>query len=187
MNHKQPRIGIVVSSTRPSRICRQIAEWFYTIVSEEKQLSFSFIDLLEINLPFLDEPNIPASGLYEYQHTKDWSELITSYTGFVFVFPQYNWGYPAPLKNALDFLYTEWAEKPVSLVTYGRHGGSKAALQMQQILKGLHMRNTHTNLEISINETMFNEAGQFKHIQTDLASYKATAHSMTNELSALLL
>jgi len=58
----------------------------------------------------------------------------------VFVTPQYNWGYPAALKNALDHLYSEWAGKPAMIVTYGGHGGGRCAAQLRQVLEGLHMQ-----------------------------------------------
>jgi NADPH-dependent FMN reductase len=47
-------------------------------------------------------------------HTKAWSKLISSFAGFVLVFPQYSWGYPTALKNALDYLYNEWRDKPAT-------------------------------------------------------------------------
>jgi hypothetical protein len=56
------------------------------------------------------------------------------------VFPQYNWGYPAVLKNALDYLYREWRDKPASFITYGTRGGIKAAEQFTGVLQGLHVR-----------------------------------------------
>ena len=55
----------------------------------------------------LDEPLNAALQDYKHAHTKAWSNLISSFAGFVFVFPQYNWGHPAALKNALDYLYYE--------------------------------------------------------------------------------
>ena len=58
----------------------------------------------------------------------------------IFVTPQYNWGYPAPLKNALDHLYKEWAGKPAMIVSYGGHGGGRCAQQLRQVLDGLHMQ-----------------------------------------------
>jgi NAD(P)H-dependent FMN reductase len=62
----------------------------------------------------------------------------------VFVTPQYNWGYPAPLKNALDHLYREWRDKPAVIVTYGQRGGGKCAQQLRQVADGLHMRTAET-------------------------------------------
>ena len=118
------------------------------------------VDLQEIDLPFLDEPIMAARGRYEHEHTVRWSELVRSYDGFVFVFPQYNWGYPAVLKNALDFLYHEWADKPAGLVTYGSRGGGLAATQLRQVLQGLHMRSTETNIELKTDETMLTRRRQ---------------------------
>jgi NAD(P)H-dependent FMN reductase len=77
---------------------------------------------------------------------------VSSVDGFIFVFPQYNWGYPAPLKDALDYLYVEWRDKPASYVTYGTRGGSKAAEQFHQLLQGLHMRELDDHLEVVITD-----------------------------------
>jgi NAD(P)H-dependent FMN reductase len=60
----------------------------------------------------------------------------------VLVTAQYNWGYPAALKNAIDHLYREWRGKPVLLVTYGGHGGDKCAAQLRQVLGGIGVRLT---------------------------------------------
>jgi NAD(P)H-dependent FMN reductase len=86
-----------------------------------------------------DEPHMPHGGGYAFEHTRAWSAKIAAADAFVFVSPQYNWGYPAALKNALDHLYGEWAGKPVMIVTYGGHGGDKCAEQLQQVCEGLHM------------------------------------------------
>ena len=114
----KPKIAIIVGSNRPTRICRTVAEWVMNEMQHEA-LSLSLLDLAEVNLPFLDEPEIPAHHSYQNPHTKAWSKMVSGYDGFVLVFPQYNWGYPAVLKNALDYLYDEWAHKPVSVMCYG--------------------------------------------------------------------
>jgi NAD(P)H-dependent FMN reductase len=185
MNNKS-KIAIVICSTRPGRICKEISEWVMSIMESNQQLDLSFIDLLEINLPFLDEPKMPALGQYQHEHTKVWSALVKSYDGFVFVLPQYNWGYPAPLKNALDYLYVEWADKPALIVTYGNHGGGKAALQLQGVLQGLHMRNTPTNLELSFNNKMLRKDGAFNDIRSDFASYEQPLLRLSAELHTML-
>jgi len=64
---------------------------------------------------------------------------IAAAAGLVFVTPQYNWGYPAALKNALDHLYLEWAGKPALIVAYGGHGGTRCAAQLSQVCEGLRM------------------------------------------------
>jgi NAD(P)H-dependent FMN reductase len=121
------RVAVIIGSTRSNRICDGIARWTVRAAQAESSLQYAFIDLAEVNLPFLDEPLKPAIGRYEHEHTRSWSRLVSSFDAFVLVFPQYNWGYPAPMKNALDFLYLEWHDKPVGVVTYGTRGGGTDA------------------------------------------------------------
>ena len=101
---------------------------------------FEVVDLKDWPLPMDDECNVPAGGGYAFEHTRAWSRKISEGDAFVFVTPQYNWGYPAPLKNALDHLYAEWSGKPAMIVTYGGHGGAKCAAQLRQVLDGLEMK-----------------------------------------------
>ncbi len=98
------------------------------------------LDLKDWPLPMDDEPGVPAAHPYENEHTRAFGRKIAAAGGFVFVTPQYNWGYPAPLKNALDHLYKEWSGKPAMIVSYGSHGGGRCARQLRQVLKGLNMK-----------------------------------------------
>jgi NAD(P)H-dependent FMN reductase len=182
----KPNIGVIVGSNRPTRICRTVAEWVLREM-QCNELNFSLIDLAEINLPFLDEPEIPALHHYQKNHTKSWSNVVGKHDGFVLVFPQYNWGYPAVLKNAMDFLYDEWAEKPVSIMCYGGHGGFQAVLAMKLVTQGLNMYNMSTNPPLHIEESMFNEHNQFKDIDTDFARYKVPLQSASAEFVSLLV
>jgi NAD(P)H-dependent FMN reductase len=136
----EQRIAVVIGSTRPTRICADIAAWACDTIQDGSALGYELLDLAKVNLPFLDEPLKAALHQYEHEHTRAWSRTIEGYDGFLFVFPQYNWGYPGVLKNALDYLYQEWHDKPVSFVSYGTRGGSKAAEQFSTVLHGLHMR-----------------------------------------------
>lgn len=101
-----------------------------------------------MNLKFLIW--VPYLGLYVHEKTRKWSELVQSYDGFVFVFPQYNWGYPAVLKNAIDYLGKEWQGKPVSLVTFGGHGGLQAQIAMKLVVTGLKMAALPVDLQINL-------------------------------------
>lgn len=181
----KPNIGIIVGSNRPTRICYGIAEWLRNAMQHDA-LDLRLIDLAELNLPFLDEPEMPAHGHYQNEHTKAWSRIIQGYHGFVLVFPQYNWGYPAVLKNALDYLYREWAHKPVSIVCYGNHGGFQGALAMRLVTQGLHMKTMATNIPLNIEDEMFDEHGQFKDINAALEPYRVSAHLVACEFASLL-
>jgi NAD(P)H-dependent FMN reductase len=177
-----PRVAVVIGSTRPTRICPGIATWVLRAAQEESPLRYELIDLAEVNLPFLDEPLKAALGQYEHEHTRAWSRLVSSYDGFLFVFPQYNWGYPAPLKNALDFLYQEWGGKPVSCVTYGTRGGGKGAQQLSGVLDGLHMRKLDDHLEVIISGDDVNENWELRDLETLMRPYRAQIRTIDAQL-----
>jgi NAD(P)H-dependent FMN reductase len=181
----KPKIGIIIGSNRPTRVCRIIADWARDGMSRD-DLEIDLIDLAEINLPFLDEPAIPARHLYTKDHTKAWSNKISSYDGFVLLFPQYNWGYPAVIKNALDFLYDEWANKPVSIMCYGSHGGFQGAMAMNLVTKGLKMKSMSSNVPLDIEDSMLDDQGQFIDIDEAFAGYAESLKSLATEFSNLL-
>lgn len=132
------KIGIIIGSTRPGRRSPLIAEWFAKNLPQT-EFTYDVIDLADFDLPFLDESDMPQNGTYQHDTTKRWSEKIATYAGFIFIVPQYNWGYPAVLKNALDYLYREWQGKPACLVTFGGHGGSQAQIALRLVMQGLKM------------------------------------------------
>lgn len=107
----------------------------------------------KIKLPFLNEEKLPALGQYTHSYTKSWSSLINSYDGIILLFPQDNSGYPASLKNALDYLGKEWDNKPISMVTYGGHGGPQAQIAMKLVLTGFHAKQLAVNPQLSLNLT----------------------------------
>jgi NAD(P)H-dependent FMN reductase len=182
----RPDIGIIIGTNRPARIGYGIAEWLQNAMPHDN-LDIDLIDLAKIDLPFLDEPDIPAHGHYQKEHTKAWSQLISRYAGFILLFPQYNWGYPAVLKNALDYLYEEWAGKPVSILCYGGHGGFQGALAMRLVTQGLRMRTMTTNIPLDITDDMFDEHGQFKNIAAALEPYRLPAQLLASEFAELLV
>lgn len=132
-------IFIIMGSVRPTRVCPVIAHWVKELGENLFCANFEVIDLLDYPMRMDDEPFLPIKGDYQNISTQIWSQKITSADAFIFVTPQYNWGYPAVLKNALDHLYQEWIGKPALIVSYGGHGGGKCAEQLQQVLTALKM------------------------------------------------
>jgi NAD(P)H-dependent FMN reductase len=130
---------VITGSVRAQRIGPDIANWVARIGREVLAREVEVIDLKDWPLPMDEEPGIPAVHGYVSERTKAWSEKIAGAGAVVFVTPQYNWGYPAALKNAIDHLYGEWSRKPGMIVTYGSHGGGKCAAQLRQVLEGLEM------------------------------------------------
>jgi NAD(P)H-dependent FMN reductase len=186
ISHIPDKVAIVIGSSRPQRICPQIAAWVQRSLVATGLIEVELVDLKEVGLPFLDEPIMASLGRYEHEHTIQWSERVRSYGAFVFVFPQYNWGYPAVLKNALDFLYDEWADKPAALVTYGSRGGGLAASQLTQVLQGLHMRSTDTNIELRTGEETYAGIGSLRDIDHAFSDYDEQLAALGTELQQLL-
>ena len=135
-----PRLLIVTASTRPGRVGPAITDWFAEIAAQHSGFEVEIADLAELNLPFHDEPVHPRLGQYEHEHTKRWSEIVDRADAVVFVMPEYNYSFSAPLKNAFDYLSREWQYKPVGFVSYGGvSGGLRAVQQFKQVVTTLTM------------------------------------------------
>ncbi len=114
-----PRLLIVIASTRPGRVGLPVGEWFIGAAREHGGFEVEVVDLLELSLPMMDEPNHPRFHNYTKDHTRAWSATVERADAFVFVTPEYNHSYPAPLKNAVDYLSQEWRHKALGFVSYG--------------------------------------------------------------------
>lgn len=126
------KLKIILASTREGRKGPAVAHWIVEAAKAHGAFDVELLDLAEFKLPFMDEPNHPRLKQYTHAHTKAWSATIESADAFIFVMPEYNFGYTAPLKNALDFVFQEWRNKPVGLVSYG---GVSGGLRATQLLK----------------------------------------------------
>jgi NAD(P)H-dependent FMN reductase len=100
----------------------------------------------------------------------------------VIVTPQYNWGYPGPLKNALDHLYHEWNAKPVLLVTFGGHGGSKAAAQLEQVLTGGLKMEYVGNVQITLPQALIRTEERAEADSDFLKAYEGEMDSVIDNL-----
>lgn len=130
-----PKLMIVIASTRPGRVGLPVAQWFESAARDHGGFEIDVADLAEIDLPFMDEPNHPRLQQYQHEHTKRWSARVDAADAFAFVMPEYNYGFNAPLKNALDFLNKEWQHKPLGLVSYGGvSAGTRAAQMVKQVV-----------------------------------------------------
>lgn len=137
------QVLVIVASTRPGRLAPTIADWFVQATRPEAAsdgTSVEVADLADIGLPLLDEPEHPSRGIYLHEHTRAWSRRGAAADAFVVVTPEYNYGMPAALKNALDFLYHEWTWKPVAFVSYGNTSAGTRSVQMaKQVITTLKM------------------------------------------------
>ena len=133
-------LGIIVGSTRPGRVGDQIARWFVERVQMHAGIDVDLIDLDALDLPFLDEAEHASTHVYRQPHTRSWSDRVARLDAVVLVTPEYNSSFPAPLKNALDFLADEWSGKPVAMVGYGGiSSGTRAVQALLPVVTSLWM------------------------------------------------
>jgi NAD(P)H-dependent FMN reductase len=150
------RLNVIIASTRPGRVGAQVADWFVPIAREHGGFEVRVVDLAELNLPFLDEPEPAVEGRgYVHEHTRRWSAITDAADAFVFVMPEYNTGYSAPLKNAIDYLYEEWAYKPVAFVSYGMSSaGLRAVNMIKQVVTNLRMMPVSDPVSIPLRQAL---------------------------------
>jgi NAD(P)H-dependent FMN reductase len=135
-----PRLQLIIGSTRPGRVALPVSEFIADRVRAHGAFDLDVADLAEIDLPIFDEPLHPRLRRYEHEHTKRWSARVDAADAFVMVTPEYNYGYPAVLKNAIDFVHAEWKYKPVGFVSYGGvAAGTRAVQQLKQVVTTLKM------------------------------------------------
>lgn len=125
-----PQLQILIASTRPGRVGEPVGRWVRAQAEAHGGFDLDVVDLLELDLPMMNERHHPRLGRYEHEHTKRWSARVAAADAFVWVMPEYNYGYTAPLKNAFDYLHAEWSHKPLGFVSYGGVSGGTRAVQL---------------------------------------------------------
>ncbi len=156
------KLHVIIGSTRPGRVGLPIGEWIYEQAKKNTEFETKLVDLAEINLPFLDEPNHPRFQQYTKEHTKQWSALINEADAYIFVTPEYNFSMPAPLKNAIDYLHHEWKYKPAGITSYGGvSAGTRSAQMLKQVLTGVGIMPIQEGIYMPMIRDHIGEKGEF--------------------------
>ena len=172
-------IKIITSTTREGRKGIAVANWITDFAKQTNKYNIELLDLAKINLPFMDEPNHPRLKQYQHEHTKKWSETINSADAFIIVLAEYNFGFPAPIKNAIDYLFHEWKYKPVGFVSYGGvSGGLRSAQMLKQVVTAVSMMPIADTVNIPFFVKLIDDKGIFVPNETIIKS----AESMFAEL-----
>jgi len=170
----QPVLRVIIGSTRPGRVGPAVAEWIARRAEEHGGFEVQVTDLAELGLPLFDEPNHPRLKQYVHQHTKDWSALADGSDAFIFVTPEYNYGFNAALKNAIDYLHAEWQHKAAGIVSYGGvAAGTRATQMLKQVLTAVKIMPVPESVNIPFIRESLDEDGRFK--PSELMDAHATA------------
>ncbi|MET9916958.1 NADPH-dependent FMN reductase [Streptomyces sp. NPDC059605] len=133
------RLVVLLGSVRDGRFGPAVAEWFLALARTRTDLDVDLIDLKEHPLP-LAMPGF-AGTLHEddARRRERLAARLAAADAFVVITPEYNHGFPAALKNFLDWFLDEWAAKPAGFVSYGGTGGGlRSVEQLRQVFAELH-------------------------------------------------
>ncbi len=156
-----PLVQVILGSTRQGRAGERVARWFLGQAGDRADLELELVDLRDWPLPFFDRPVPPMMGNYEDPAQQAWAAHVARADAYVLVTPEYNHGYPAVLKNALDTLFAEWRGKPVGFVGYGGAGGGiRAVEQLRQVVVELDMHPLRDAVQLPRVYAAFDDGGQ---------------------------
>ena len=131
---KRPKIGIIISTTRPGRFADIPTNWLFNIAKERNDADFEIVDLRDYPMPFFEEKMALHYAPTQNEAALRWGKKIASLDGYIFVTAEYNHSIPAVLKNALDYLYSEIHRKPATFLGYGGTGAARAVEHLRNIL-----------------------------------------------------
>lgn len=152
------KIKVILGSTRPNRFGIQPANWILDAAKKVENFEAELIDLKDYPMPFFEEEVGPSYIKEPYTNpaVAAFTKKMEEADGFIMITPEYNHAPSAVLKNALDYVYKEWAHKPVAIASYGSVGGARAVeqlrlavieLQMVPIKRSIHLTNHWANLD----------------------------------------
>ncbi|MGW3955419.1 NADPH-dependent FMN reductase [Streptomyces sp. NPDC004752] len=148
------RIAVVIGSVRRPRLADPLAAWLERELAAVNWVDLDVIDLAAVSLPMHEmQPGGAAASPI--------SGRLASADGFVFLTPEYNHSFPAPLKNAIDWHFTEWAYKPVAFVGYGGSGGIRAIEQLRTVFPELRATTVRESVLLPMAWEHLDDDGRF--------------------------
>jgi NAD(P)H-dependent FMN reductase len=155
-------ISVIVGSTREGRFSEKPANWIFQHLKKRQGVEARLLDLRDFPMPFFDQPITPAMPgrpAFEHPIVQKWTAAIAQSDGFVFVTPEYNYGPPAVLKNALDWVYPEWQRKAACFVSWGNAGGARAVQQLRENIVELQLAPIRSSVHIPVATLMAHYTG----------------------------
>ena len=183
MNAKEVlRVKIILGSTRPNRFSEQAGKWILEEAGKIAGISAEVLDLRDYAMPFFNEPVSPSykQEPYKNEAVARFTSKIAEGDAFIIVTPEYNRGTSGVLKNAMDWVYQEWNNKPVGFVAYGSVGGARAVEQLRLVAIELQMAPVRNAVHISAHWALLDEKGVLKAGALD--SYQQAAEGLLTQL-----
>jgi NAD(P)H-dependent FMN reductase len=157
-----PHIVVILGTTRDNRFGDTVAHWFLTRTEERADLTFQSVDLRDWQFPYYDH-SLPPSRIEYGEMAQRWADIIGPADGFIVITPEYNHGYPAVLKSALDAVYREWVRKPIAFVSYGGWAaGTRSVEQLRTVAIELQMAPIRPSVALQLAPRLFDAEGNLK-------------------------
>jgi NAD(P)H-dependent FMN reductase len=144
------KIAIIAGSNRPNALNPQVVDWVAEQLAQRGDVEAEIVRFDDFNLPVLDEPVPAGAHMYQNDHTKAWGAKLAEFDGYIFVTPEYNHSVPGNLKNALDYVATEFNHKVGAIVNYGADKGVRAAEHLRLILINSKMATVRDQTSFSL-------------------------------------
>ena len=175
-------ISVIVGSTRQGRFSEKPAQWIFQYL-KKRDVDARLLDLRDFPMPFFDQavgPAMPGRAPFENEVVRKWTAAIGASDGFIVVAPEYNYGPPAVLKNALDWVYPEWNRKAIAFVSFGGVGGARSVQQLRETAIELQLAPIRSSVHIPVAVLM----AQFQGGDVDkaLAELEKSAQVMLDDL-----
>ncbi len=175
-------ISVIVGSTRQSRFSEKPAQWIFQHL-KKRDIDARLLDLRDFPMPFFDQavgPATPGRAPYENEVVSKWTAAIGASDGFIVVTPEYNYGPPAVLKNAIDWVYPEWNRKAVAFVSYGGVGGARSVQQLREVAIEVQLGPIRSSVHIPVATLMAHFHGG--DVDKGLAELETPAKVMIDDL-----
>lgn len=176
-------LKVIVGSTREGRFSEKVLPWITKGLDQQEGISYEVLDLRDYNMPFYDQPMSPAmveNGAYGNEVVRNFAKKISEADTYLIIAPEYNHGYSAILKNALDSVYGEWNKKAVGFVSYGSVGGGRVVEQLRTVAVELQMAPVRNAVHIQAPWFLLDESGNLK--EGALADYEKSLNSTLKQL-----
>lgn len=155
MDEEKLNIPIILGTPRKNRQSESVANWVLGKMQSHPEICPRLFDVRDFDFP-RDNYGTEIVDLFP-----EWRDAVIEADGLVIVTPEYNHGYPGPLKSALDLLLREYVHKPVAFVAVsaGPWGGTRVIEACLPMVRELGLVSTFTDLNFPAVASKFDRDG----------------------------
>jgi len=149
-------LPMLLGTNRKLRKSELAARWLLGEMQKRPEIETHLFDVAEFALPRDDY------GQEIKEQFPEWRDAILRADGLVIVTPEYNHGYPGPLKAVLDLLLREYVHKAVAFVgvAAGPWGGTRVIEALVLTARELGLAVTFTDLNFPKIHRVFDAEGK---------------------------